>query len=252
MCFTRQQPPDPAPASELHAYLDGELPRRRVAAVEAFLREHPDTARRLANYCAAGEAIALLHPRPALPPALRRRVRRMRASRRLFAAAAAGILFAALGYAAGALNAAETLQAGHAQLLDEITEHHRVFARETAHLVEIGADRQDELVAWLSRRLGRKLAIPDLSTAGITFAGGRMVLANGRPAGQLLYTRPEAPPIGICIAPGGEMQPRMVEARDGLRLASWNSDGYTYVVVGEMSDAEARGIADSVVAAFRG
>jgi len=45
------------PEKDLHAYLDGELPPERAAAVEAYLRKHEDEARRLAAYRADGEAI---------------------------------------------------------------------------------------------------------------------------------------------------------------------------------------------------
>jgi anti-sigma factor RsiW len=165
---------------------------------------------------------------------------------------AAGLLLGAAGFAAGALWAADAPRSGHQELLDSIAGYHRLFEGETRHLVEVGADRRDELVAWLGRRLGRTLAIPDLSRLGLTFAGGRMLVINRRPVGQLLYVRPGAPPVGICIARGDAPQSRFVEERGGLRLASWNSGGYAYVVVGEMTEEKARGIADSVVAAFRG
>src|SRR5262249_60730273 len=48
----------PITEQELHAYLDGELPDARRAAVEAYLREHPEDARRLEAYRRDGEAIA--------------------------------------------------------------------------------------------------------------------------------------------------------------------------------------------------
>ena len=48
---------------ELHAYLDGELPDARRAAVEAYLREHPDDARRLEAYRADGKAIGRIFSR---------------------------------------------------------------------------------------------------------------------------------------------------------------------------------------------
>src|SRR5215470_14889247 len=51
---------------ELHAYLDGELPDARRAAVEAYLREHPDDARRLEAYRADGKAIGRFSPARAL------------------------------------------------------------------------------------------------------------------------------------------------------------------------------------------
>src|SRR5215475_523366 len=53
----------PITEQELHAYLDGELPDARRAAVEAYLREHPEDARRLEAYRADGKAIARIFAR---------------------------------------------------------------------------------------------------------------------------------------------------------------------------------------------
>ena len=53
----------PIREADLHAYLDGELPRKRAADVEAYLRDHPCHARRLARYRADKEAIARLFSR---------------------------------------------------------------------------------------------------------------------------------------------------------------------------------------------
>src|SRR5690348_1345997 len=43
---------------ELHAYLDGQLPADRRSAVEVYLRDRPEVAKRLEGYRADGEAIA--------------------------------------------------------------------------------------------------------------------------------------------------------------------------------------------------
>ena len=45
---------------DLHAYLDGELPPERVAAVEEYLGHNPPEAQRLKAYRSDGEAIAKL------------------------------------------------------------------------------------------------------------------------------------------------------------------------------------------------
>jgi anti-sigma factor RsiW len=244
----------PIREEDLHAYLDGELPPKRAAAVEAYLREHPADARRLAAYRADGEALARLFASPASPPRPVREATpapRPQARWRAGMALAASLLIGMLGLAAAVLTGGDA-QSEHAALLEEIAGYHRIYARETKHLVEVGADRRDEIVAWLGSRLGRRLAIPDLGPRGFTFAGARLLVVNRQPVAQLLYTRPGSLPVGICLTRGGEPRPRSVVERDGLRLASWSADGYTYVVVGDMSDRTARALADSVEASFRG
>ena len=47
----------PVTEDELHAYVDGELPADRQAAVEAWLASHPEDAARVAAWRAQAEAI---------------------------------------------------------------------------------------------------------------------------------------------------------------------------------------------------
>jgi anti-sigma factor RsiW len=136
-------------------------------------------------------------------------------------------------------------------LLDEVIGYHRVYARETTHLVEVPAVQKDELVGWLSDRIGREVVVPDLSAERLKFVGGRMLVANGRPLAQLLYARPGEPPVAVCVTRTSEPPLRLaIEERAGLRLASWNEGGYAYVVVGTVSADRMRRLADRVSASF--
>jgi anti-sigma factor RsiW len=240
---------------ELHAWLDGELPFGRRAAVGAYLDAHPEERRRLEAYRADGEALARAFlveatQSPSVrPPSARQR----RAPRRIGWAVAAGVLVAVCGFAGGRFAARVSPTPRYAELLEEITGYHLVYARETRHLVEVPAAERDELVAWLSGRLGRKLVIPDLSPDGFTFAGGRMLVINHRPVAQLLYTRPGDLPLGICVTQFPESPAHLtVEDREGLRIASWGDQGYAYVVVGDLSDDGTRRLANRIAASVRG
>jgi anti-sigma factor RsiW len=240
---------------ELHAWLDGELPIEQVAVVDAYLDAYPEERQRLEAYRADGEALARAFSVEALdsgslrPSASGHR----RAPRRIGWAVAAGVLIGVCGFAGGVLTAHESPTTEHAELVDEVTGYHLVYARETRHLVEVPAAERGELVAWLSDRLGRKLVIPDLSAEGFTFAGGRMLVVNRRPVAQLLYTRPGDLPLGICVTRLSEPPARLtVEDREGLRVASWSDQGYAYVVVGDLSESRTRRLANRVAASFPG
>jgi anti-sigma factor RsiW len=131
--------------------------------------------------------------------------------------------------------------------------YHLAYARETAHLVEVPANRRDELVGWLSDRLGRRLVIPDFSGDGLTFAGGRMLVVNRRPVAQLLYTRPNGMPVGFCVTRIEEPPTTLVVGEgEGLGVASWGDGGYEYLVVGDLPADELRRLADRAAAQFRG
>jgi anti-sigma factor RsiW len=108
------------------------------------------------------------------------------------------------------------------------------------------------LTAWLGKRLDRALVIPDLADLGLKFAGGRMVIINGRPVGQLMYTRDQDLPIGVCVtALHDAPAPVSIESRDGLRLAVWEDGLYAYVVVGDLAADAAQEIALRVEAALK-
>jgi anti-sigma factor RsiW len=166
-------------------------------------------------------------------------------------AIAATLLIGIVGTAVGIMvNRERTSDA--TSLLDEISTYHLVYGRETEHLVEVPASRREELSAWLGDRLGRNLVIPELSTTRFTFAGGRMLVVEGKPVAQLLYTRAGSFPLGVCVTTSSKVAvPVQVDRRNGLDLAWWRDGAYVYVIVGTVPEAEARDLADLVAAQMR-
>jgi anti-sigma factor RsiW len=130
-------------------------------------------------------------------------------------------------------------------LVTEIAEYHSVQSKETRHLVEVPSTDADHLKTWLGQRLERRLDVPDLSGAGLKFAGGRMLVIDGKPVAEFMYTRTDGPPVALCIArTGAETAGVEVDRRGDLRLASWQGEGYTYVIAGMMSAADAAAVAE--------
>ncbi|MFN3375538.1 MAG: anti-sigma factor family protein [Burkholderiaceae bacterium] len=64
---------------------------------------------------------------------------------------------------------------------------HAIFQPEVRHPVEVSAAQQDHLVAWLSKRLGRPLAVPDLQPQGFELMGGRLLPGDSGPRAQFMY-----------------------------------------------------------------
>jgi anti-sigma factor RsiW len=245
----------------LLAYADGELDPAREREVEGLIARDPRARRKVeifwqtaAMLRAAGNERRYAAPAPA--PA---KVAVLRPPRRahLGFALAASLAALVVGFGGGTLfNASHGGSEASSErdaLIDEIMEYHPVYAAETEHLVEVPASRAGELSAWLGERVGRKLPIPDLADAGLTFAGGRMLVVGGRPVAQLLYTRAAGAPIGICVTrlPGGAA-PLQVEQHGDLAAAEWEENGFAYVVVGDLSKDAARDLANRVAATFQG
>lgn len=101
-------------------------------------------------------------------------------------AQAAGAL--ALGVALGVL-AVWTLRAppGAAEMVREAAVAHAVYAPEMRHPVEVAGADKAHLQTWFSKRLGMKVEVPDLESAGLSLLGGRLLPGKSRPVAMLMY-----------------------------------------------------------------
>ena len=59
---------------------------------------------------------------------------------------------------------------------------HATYSPEVRHPVEVAADQQAHLVAWLSKRLGAPVRAPALEVAGLSLVGGRLLPGEGDPS----------------------------------------------------------------------
>jgi anti-sigma factor RsiW len=180
----------PVGEAELHAYVDGQLPDDRRAAVEAWLAAHPEDAERVAAYGslaqqwrAAYEPV-LSEPMPrelaavllARPPS--------RLPRR--AAIVAGLGVVAL--AAWVLFRPEHVpSAAAAEMVRRAAVAHAIYAAEVEHPVETRPGAKAQLLAWLSERLNMKVDAPDLGAVGLWFIGGRLLPGDKAAAALLMY-----------------------------------------------------------------
>jgi anti-sigma factor RsiW len=243
---------------QLLAYADGELDAEETAEVERLLETDPRAQRQLGIY---RKTAMLLRAACAegfyrdVPEKLVTTVQRDRPSslvpRRWMLAVAASLLLGVFGFAAGygiGTRPASTYEA----LVSEIAQYHPIYAHDAAHLVEIPASRVKDLEAWINERIGRKLAVPDLSSIGFDFAGGRMLVVNGQSVGQILYTRPGMLPLGICVAAlAGAPQPERIVHHSEANVISWSDGSYAYVVVGDVPDSMLHAVATRISAELR-
>ena len=65
---------------------------------------------------------------------------------------------------------------------------HATYSPEVRHPVEVGADQEAHLVAWLSKRLGAPLRAPHLESVGYSLIGGRLLPGEaGSPVAHFMY-----------------------------------------------------------------
>lgn len=194
--------------SELHAYVDGELPAARRQAVEAHLAAHPHSAERVRAYAGHKQALkALFDPvlDEPLPPSLQAWTAPPAAPHATNAARpwwpqwslqhmAASVLIALVSGTGGwALRGGgpeatpPAPLATVAPLPRQAAIAHVVYSPDVRRPVEIGAEHEDQLVAWLSKRLGTAVHPPKLGAQGYELIGGRLLPGNHGPVAQFMY-----------------------------------------------------------------
>jgi anti-sigma factor RsiW len=238
----------------LMAYVDGELDFETTRAVEAALETDASARAKVAMFSQTSSLLRSAWSsdyyveQKGLLQSVRRLVR-AQSSRRLAMAVAACLVIALTGFGTGRYL---TLPASALNgFMDETAEYHEVYAQETTHLAEISAENKTEFQAWLSARLGRVLIVPDLSSAGLDYAGGRLLVVAGKPVAEMIYTRPFGQPIAVCVTLMTQRPESIRVAEHGeLRMAGWTDGSFGYSVVGELNQAAIMALATTVASQF--
>ncbi|MDB5775224.1 MAG: hypothetical protein JWP38_1357 [Herbaspirillum sp.] len=264
----------PVTEQELQAFVDDLLPAARRIEIEAYLQERPAEAERIASYRQQNRALHhLFDPvlrapvaphlgaRPAaLPPS-------PAANAPLPLRFAAGLILALAGGAVGWLlhgNAAPPLTAqapaaanialinnsGNA-LARRAAIAHATFSPETRHPVEVGADQEAHLVAWLSKRLGAALRPPVLKPLGYDLIGGRLLPGDDGPVAQFMYQDSAAHRITLYVSAGQADKHETgfrFSQEGGVSVFYWIDGKFGYALSADLPKPELGRIADTVYA----
>lgn len=193
--------------ADLHAYADGLLSDSRRLEVEEYLAMRPDEAARVHNYRDQNAGLrALFNPvvdeqiPEHLLDAVVTPVGRSLIYRRSLQRFAASVLIAFVGGLAGWFLHGQTPDTQSAlpgratngpmqsaSLARQAAIAHVVYSPDMRRPVEIGADQEEQLVTWLSKRLGTKIRPPKLGALGYELMGGRLLPGNNGPVAQFMY-----------------------------------------------------------------
>ena len=252
-------PEVPIGEDDLQAWVDGRLPSSRRDAVEAWFVTNPEVAARLRSMASQQEklraVLQLKHDEP-VPARLRvanlaaaRRVARWQGMRRVAAVCAWMAAGGALGWAGHATLSDLTRDRARAAIamaprpmVAEAIAAHRVFAADLGRPVEVAAAQEAQLVTWLSNRLGRPLAAPDLLPLGYRLIGGRLLAgAGGDPAAQLMYEDARRLRLTVYLradhaGPTGTEFRFSDDPAQGVTAFWWVDRGFGYAVSAEGLD----------------
>jgi anti-sigma factor RsiW len=240
---------EPVTEHELHAYIDGELPPERTAAVEAWLARHPEDGARVADWRAQAEAIRAHYAgvEPAPPRFDLGKIMRRSRLWRSIAAVAVVIAFLAgsiVGWMAHGASAAAPSRFD--MFTGQALEAHKVFVVEVRHPVEVPGSERAHLVQWLSKRLDHELRVPNLEDIGLRLVGGRLLTGPFGPAAFCMYEGASGERFTIYYArtdaPASALRYR---AGEPFGAVYWVERGLGYVVSGPADRARLMSISQA-------
>ena len=238
--------------ADLHAYLDGELAAPQRAYVEAQVASDPQLADRLADYSRMNESLRA-HFDPILDEPVPRHLSakplpRSRTWLRYAAALAWFAIGAAVGWQLHGVQSRED-RATAPTWAKRAAVAHVVYAPEVRHPVEVGADQEAHLVAWLSKRLGTPLRIPQLNGIGYGLVGGRLLPGEQGPAAQFMYQDAQGVRLTLYVRSNREhsRETAFRFAQDGnVRVFYWIDRGLGLALSGEIEKDELLRVATTV------
>jgi anti-sigma factor RsiW len=233
------EPGSPVSEEDLHAYVDGRLDAERRDAVDRYLRNHPDVAasittdisqRNALREAFGAYAVSPTPPHLNLTRLVEERIRRRHGSWRV----AAAILLALGVGAGGGLWFGSRPVAGIGALAQEAAISYIVYAVDEHRPVEIQADQRNVMTRWLSNRLNRQVAPPDLAAAGYELLGGRLVASPHGAAALFVYENADHKRLIIYMrpmaGPGKTTTIKVIDV-DDLDGCAWIEQGIGYSLI---------------------
>lgn len=254
-------------SQKLSAYLDNELTEEEVREIEAILKNDDAAAAELADLKAAHEAIENQlseSMKSTVPLSLVSQIMNAELdgetetpvaanSNSPWRSIAAGVALLFAGGIGGYIYSAQTVEpvqiASAKSWVQYVAEYHGIYAAQKRHLVEVGANEADHIVSWLGATTAVPFDIPDLTAAGYTFQGARLLGVGGKPVAQLLYTDADGLVIAICFQKGNsdiDASDFKETNIDAFNIVSWRQRSASFLVIGETAQDELKDIADSV------
>ena len=236
--------------SELHAYVDGQLDETRMRKLDSLIADRQELGQRVRTYREINRRLGEVFSAGMVEPppnrfliALHRRV--TPAWMRAAAAAALLVVGGLVGYA---LQEPGETDAFVRPVAVEAAFAHAVFVPEVRHPVEVGVAEQEHLNAWLSKRLSRPIAAPDLRGAGYALIGGRLLPDAHRPAAQFMFENTAGERITLYIRHALTTRDSafVYAQQEELGIVHWIDEGLAYAVTGA-ADREALAVAADLV-----
>jgi anti-sigma factor RsiW len=231
----------PVTEEELHAFVDGELPADRQAAVADWLTAHPEHAALVGAWRVQADNIRARYgdvANEAVPQRLQLEqvLKQRRTGWRMWPAVAAAALIAfTLGGTSGwmARGVSAVAPSGFEAFTADALDAYKLYVVEVRHPVEVPGSERPHLTQWLSKRLGAELQIPDLQVIGLKLVGGRLLPGPTGAAAFYMYEGPSGERFTIYCAKAATPETALrFKGGESSAAFYWVDDKVAYVVSG--------------------
>lgn len=241
----------PIPEADLHAYVDGFLPEARRVEVEHHLAANPHEAERVRAYLKLNEVLHTVFD-PVLdeptPSQTKRREKGWAGTGVRYAAAIAVLVAGgAIGWVARGLYS--TKLSLDEDFVRRAAMAHALYTPEVRHPVEVGADQEQHLVNWLSKRLGSELRVPHLSQLGYDLVGGRLLPGEQGPVAQFMYQDAKGQRLTLYVRTSGETSEETsfrYDRQGKVGVFFWIDGPLGYALTGELGKTELLQVAKAI------
>ncbi|GAB3545862.1 anti-sigma factor [Noviherbaspirillum agri] len=240
---------------DLHAHVDGQLDPARRAEVEAYLAAHPEAAAQVQAWRTQNQLLHAAYDKVMNEPVPLRLSTAVR-PRRWPRSMAAAVAWLSCGLAAGWFSHAMLQQQPSAPVVfaERALAAHVIFAAEQRHPVEVPAQQEAHLVAWLSKRLSAPIRAPILLEQGFSLLGGRLLpgetaSGNTSPLAQLMYESTNGERLTLTVRHAAHARSETgfeVLEQNGVSVFYWIDRDYGYALSGGIDKARLLEVARAV------
>lgn len=235
---------------DIQQYVDGELDEAQNRAISERIGSDAGLRKKVEDYRQINRKLHQAYDDKLLEPVPERILLALGQRRRAPAwSIAASILWLGigglLGYTLhGQFNQGELIR----PLAVEAAYAHTVYVPEVRHPVEVTANEQDHLNAWLSKRLDKPIEAPDLSEQGYTLIGGRLLPDGHRAAAQFMFEDSSGERMTLYIrqAPNRKETALLHAESSGLGIVYWIDKGLAYALTAAADKSQLTLVATAV------
>lgn len=236
---------------DIHRYLDGEMSREEVLDFGRRMERDEALAIQVAGMMQDMEVLRAAIPTPS--EAHLDRLMSRRAAHPIWGQLAAAFVLLAVGFGGGMMmRGSGAVPDMASDMLAEASAAHALYSVEVVHPVEVPASERDHLKSWLSNRLGAEVRIPDLTGAGLSLVGGRLLPFEQGAAAQFMYEDAEGTRVTLYLTPAQTRGASTLRygQKDAVSAAYWQDGLWHYALVGPMGRDGLTALAQSVQGAL--